>query len=115
MSVETRLAPRSGKRWAIGLVLAILLLAAGAAWWAFFGPPRDQDVTGLDGVWREEKNPKHLYKFRKDGKLQWKTEALVLGDLLWGDAGTWRRDGSKITVLPERNWKVEGELTDDGT
>jgi hypothetical protein len=102
---------------AIGLALALILLAAGggAAWWAFFGPPRGPDTAGLDGVWVEEQNPKHLYMLRKDGKLMWKTKALVLGDLIWGEAGTWKRDGNKITILPDRNWKVEGELMDDGT
>src|SRR5262249_38332184 len=66
-----------------------LLLAAGpiAVWLMFFSPslPWGPDMTGLDGVWHEEKNPQHFYAFRKDGKLLWKTKALVFGDLMWDE------------------------------
>jgi hypothetical protein len=122
MSAESKLTQQSGKwkRLVIGLTLAFgLLLAAGglAVWWAFFSPslPWGPDMTGLDGVWRDEKNPQHLYMLRKDGTLLWKTKALVLGDLMWAGSGAWKRDGRKITILPDRNWMVEGELMDDGT
>jgi hypothetical protein len=122
MSAEPKLVPQPGtwKRVVIGLTLALgLLLAAGglAVWWTFFSPslPWGPDMTGLHGVWHEEKNPGHTYMFSKDGKLLWKTDKLVFGNLAWAELGTWKRDGRKITILPDRNWKVEGELMDDGT
>jgi hypothetical protein len=101
------------------LALAVVLPVAGGLWvyWTFFSTslPWGPDMTGLDGAWREDNNPQHSYMFHKDGKLLWKTRALVLGDLTWTELGTWKRDGRKISILPERNWKVEGELQDDGT
>jgi hypothetical protein len=122
MSAEPKPVQQRGtwKRVVIWLTLALgLLLAAGAlaVWWLFFSPslPWGPDMTGIDGVWREDKNPGHSYMLRKDGTLLWKTDKLVFGNLTWTELGTWKRDGRKITILPDRNWKVEGELMDDGT
>jgi hypothetical protein len=62
-------------------------------------------MTGLEGVWRDEDSPKHVYRFRKDGTLEnsW-------GGLPFGSFGTWVRDGDKVTVRTIRNWDFEGEL-----
>lgn len=118
MSVQPR-PPRTSRRWVVGglaaaaLVVGLAVLGA----WCVFAPslPWGPDMSGLQGVWREDNNPKHSYAFRKDGTLLWKTSMLVFGDLMFIEAGTWKRDGRRITVLPDRNWKVEGELQDDGT
>ena len=92
----------------------VQIAGALAIWWMFFSPslPWGPDMTGLDGVWREDKNPKFAYVLRKDGKLLAKSEGLPLGGLVWGEFGTWKRDGGKITILPDRNWKMEALSVD---
>ena len=89
MSAEPKLVPQPGtwKRVVIGLTLALgLLLAAGglAVWWTFFSPslPWGPDMTGLHGVWHEEKNPILLADPQRQGAREW-----VVGGACAGGSG----------------------------
>jgi hypothetical protein len=91
---------------AIGLLALMLLLGAFGVWQILSTVGRSgRDLTGLDGVWRDEDSPKHLYRFRPDGKIEnsW-------GGLPFGEAGTWDRDGATITIHSIRDWDFEAEL-----
>ncbi len=89
----------------IALLALMLLLGAFGVWQILRVGRSGRDLTGLDGVWRDEDSPKHLYRFRADGKIEnsW-------GGLPFGEAGTWDRDGAKITVHSIRDWDFEAEL-----
>jgi hypothetical protein len=91
----------------LAIVLALLAGVGGYVGWriATRPDPNARDMTGLEGVWRDEDSPKHLYRFRKDGTLEnsW-------GGLPFGSFGTWEREGDKVTVQTIRDWDFEAEL-----
>jgi hypothetical protein len=97
--------------WAAVIVIPIIAMAliagtGGYLLWRAMGPATSKrDMTGLEGVWRDEDSPKHVYRFQKDGTLEnsW-------GGLPFGEFGTWEREGDKITVRTIRDWDFEGKL-----
>jgi hypothetical protein len=92
-------------------IVAIALIAGTGGfllWRAIGSAASKRDMTGLEGVWRDEDSPKHLYRFQKDGTLDnsW-------GGLPFGRFGTWEREGDKIIVRTIRAWDFEGQLEDN--
>jgi hypothetical protein len=85
--------------------LLVLVLAGGWVFWQFTG----QDMTGLEGIWRDPVNPRHTYRFRPDGDMDTWWGSLPMGRFM-----SWRRDGQQITVRTTRGWDFVGQL-DGGT
>jgi hypothetical protein len=97
--------------WAAVILVPIVTMAliggtGGYVLWRAIGSAAIKtDMTGLEGVWRDEDSAKHMYRFQKDGTLEnsW-------GGLPFGRFGTWEREGDKITVRTIRAWDFEGQL-----
>jgi hypothetical protein len=90
------------------VAMALIAGTGGYLLWRAKGPVASKrDMTGLEGVWRDEGSPKHVYRFHKDGTFEnsW-------GGLPFGEFGTWEREGDKITVRTIRDWNFEGEIKD---
>ncbi len=80
--------------------VVVAACCAGCRW----VPPPDD----LEGVWRSEESPKHVYRFRGDGVVEnsW-------GGLPFGAAGTRSREGAKVRYASNRDWDFVAELRGD--
>jgi hypothetical protein len=84
--------------WAAMILVPIVAMAliagtGGYLLWRAKGPVASKrDMTGLEGVWRDEGSPKHVYRFHKDGTFEnsW-------GGLPFGEFGTW--EGGNWSML----------------
>jgi hypothetical protein len=104
--------PRGNKRvliaFAIGglLLLVVVALLGGWAYLTFSG----HNMAGLDGTWRDLKNPGHAYEFHRSGRV----DTWSGGHKSWwnkiGWSATWHRDGQQITIRTDRNWDFVGRL-----
>src|SRR5713101_9282148 len=84
-------------------ILGLLVVAALIVGWVYLFS--GQDMTGLEGRWRDPANPRHTHQFRSSGDLDtW------LGTLPMARFATWRRDGQHITVRTTRGWDFVGQL-----
>lgn len=92
---------------ALGVIALLVVagLAGGLIYWKFSG----QNMAGLQGTWRNPKNPKHTYEFKPNGEVDtWSGSKSWWNRIGW--TATWRRDGQNITIQTDRNWDLKGTL-----
>jgi hypothetical protein len=89
----------------LGLAFVCATLVAAPACAGPFGSSKTNLSPEMKGKWRGTWDSRHTYEFQSNGDIKGWWDGLSMTVV-----GTWKRDGSQITVKMNTNWDFIGEI-----